>query len=190
MNEYVYKIDLPSIDKAVISLDKIKNFTSKDFTGSKIFYPDPRDIFRPEWLSYKGLSWDYCSVFIRSGKEKSILHKDNPHSPESLHWGINWVLGDASVMEYYDENNISNEKIIIDSGGKTTVLLSSDKPPNKIYNLENGAYLVNASVPHRAVNLSDKTRIVLSLRSMSFRKENPSAEWREIVEIFSDEILQ
>ena len=190
MREYVYKIDLPSINKVVISLEKIKNFTSKDFTGSKIFYPDPRDIFRPEWLSYKGLSWDYCSVFIRSGKEKSILHKDNPHSPESLHWGINWVLGDASVMEYYDENNISNEKIIIDSGGKTTVLLSSDKSPDKIYNLENGAYLVNASVPHRAINLSDETRIVLSLRSMSFRKQNPSAEWRDIVEMFRNEILQ
>ena len=93
-------------------------------------------------------------------------------------------------MEYYDENNISNERIIIDSGGKTTVLLSSDKSPDKIYNLENGAYLVNASVPHRAINLSDETRIVLSLRSMSFRKQNPSAEWRDIVKMFRDEILQ
>lgn len=189
MTDYVYKLNLPNIKDVVLSLDDIKNLIPDDFRGSQIFYPDPRDIFKPEWLSYKGLSWDYCSVFIRSGKEKSILHKDNPHSPKSLHWGINWILGDASVMEYYDEKNMSNERIIIDSGGKTTVLLSSDKSPDKIYNLENGAYLVNASVPHRAINLSNKTRIVLSLRSINFRKENSSVVWRDVVEMFRDEII-
>lgn len=189
MNDYVYRLNLPNIERVVLSLDKIKNLVPDNFQGSQIFYPNPRDIFQPEWLTYKNLEWDYCSLFIRSGKQQSVLHRDNPNSPDALHWGINWVLGENSIMEYWNKDKIIEEKIIYDSGGKTTVKITADQTPSKQYAISAGAYLVNASIPHRVINLTNERRIAISLRSKKFRYENPSVVWRDIVEMFSCEIL-
>jgi hypothetical protein len=190
MNEYVYKLNLPDIADVVISLDYIKNLVPQDFQGSQIFYPEPREIFKSEWLTYKNLEWDYVSLFIRTEKQQSVLHRDNPHSPGSLHWGINWVLGEDSVMEYWDDDKIIDQKVINDLGGKTTVKITADQTPSKQYTLSTGVYLVNASAPHRVTNLTDERRIAISLRSKKFRYENPSVVWRDIVEMFRDEILE
>ena len=140
MVDYVYKLNLPNINEVVISLDNIKNLLPRDFQGSQIFYPEPYKIFKPEWLTYKNLEWDYCSLFIRSGEQQSVLHRDNPHSSDSLHWGINWILGDNSIMEYWNKDKIINEKIIYDSGGKTTVKITADQHPSKQYTMSTGVY--------------------------------------------------
>jgi hypothetical protein len=187
MCDYVYKLRLPDINEVVYSLSDIKNLVPRDFYGSQIFYPEPREFFKPEWLNYKNIEWDYCSLFIRSGKQQSVLHRDNPNSPNALHWGINWVLGKDSIMEYWDEDKIIEEKIIYDSGGKTTVKIIADQASSKQYTMSTGVYLVNASVPHRITNLTDDHRIAISLRSKKFRYENPSVLWRDVVEIFKSD---
>lgn len=187
--DYCYKLNLPNIEEAVLSLDEIKGLVPKDFNGYQIFYPDPQDIFRPEWLLYKGLSWDYASIFFRSGKQKSILHKDNPHDTTKLHWGVNWVYGEDSTMEYWEDEKIKNQKIIYDSGGKTTVLLETDWASSRSYKMSSGVYLINASVPHKITNLSSNLRIAVSLRSKKFRYENPKTSWQAIIEKFQDVIL-
>lgn len=184
MVEYVYRLDLPDISKVVLSLDDIKNLVPQDFQGSQIFYPEPREIFKSEWLNYKNFKWDYCSLFIRSSKQQSVLHRDNPYSPDSLHWGINWILGEDSIMEYWGKNKILKENIIYDTGGKTTVKITTDQNSSKQYTMSTGVYLVNASVPHRVTNLTDERRIAISLRSMKFRYENPNVTWEEVVKIF------
>ena len=189
MNEYSFKLNLPRMEHVVLSIETLRTLVPEDFQGSKIFYPDPRDIFRPEWLTYKNLEWDYVSLFVRSGGQQSILHRDNPNSPDSLHWGINWILGDNSIMEYWNKDKIINEKIIYDSGGKTTVKITADQNPSKQYTMSTGVYLVNASVPHRVTNLTDERRIAISLRSKKFRYENPSVVWRDVVKMFKDEII-
>jgi hypothetical protein len=184
MVDYVYKLNLPNIKEVVFSLDDIKNLVPRDFRGSQIFYPEPREVFKPEWLTYKNLEWDYCSLFIRSGKQQSVLHRDNPHSPESLHWGINWILGEDSIMEYWDEDKIIDQQIIYDSGGKTTVKITAEQNPSKQYTMSTGVYLVNASVPHRVTNLTEDLRIAISLRSKKFRYDNPKVTWEEVVKMF------
>lgn len=189
MIEYCYRLNLPDIGNVVLSLDEIKNRVTKDFRGSQIFYPEPREVFKPEWLTYKNLEWDYCSLFIRSGKQQSVLHRDNPYTPNSLHWGINWILGDDSIMEYWDDDKILNQQIINDLGGKTTVKINAEQTPSKQYRMSTGVYLINASVPHRVTNLTNERRIAISLRSKEFRFKNPSVMWRDVVEIFRDEII-
>jgi hypothetical protein len=187
--EYLYKLNLPDINEVVLSLDYIQNLVPRDFQGSQIFYPNPRDIFKPEWLRYKNLEWDYVSLFVRSGGQQSMLHRDNPNSIDSLHWGINWILGDNSIMEYWDEDKIIDQQIINDIGGKTTVKIIADQESSKKYKMDTGTYLVNASVPHKITNLTNEFRIAISLRSKKFRYENPSMVWRDIVELFKTEIL-
>jgi len=188
-SDYCYRLNLPDIKDVTLSLDDICQLVPEDFRGSKIFYPDPKSIFKQEWLEYKNISWDYTSLFIRTGKEQSVLHRDNPHSSNSLHWGINWVYGEDSVMEYWEDEKIKHQKIIYDSGGKTTVFLETDLEPSKSYTMTSGAYLVNASVPHRVTNLSSTCRIALSLRSKKFRYDNPGLKWKDIISIFESEIV-
>jgi hypothetical protein len=187
--EYLYRLNLPNIDEVVLSLDYIQNLVPRDFQGSNIFYPNPRDILKPEWLRYKNLEWDFVMLFFRSGGQQSILHRDNPHKPDSLHWGINWILGGDSLMEYWDEDRIIDQQIINDIGGKATVKITADQNSSKQYTMSTGAYLVNASIPHKVTNSTDERRIAISLRSKKFRYENPSMMWRDIVELFKTEIL-
>lgn len=189
MNEYVYKLNLPNIDKVLKSFEEVKNLVPTSFTGSKIFYPDPKDIFNSEWLNYKGLEWDYVSVFIRSGKETSIIHRDDPHSSDSLHWGINWIWGEESVMDYWNDDDSFERKIIVDSGGAPTLKMRTDRTPDKQYNMITGVYLINASIPHRVRNLSNEKRIALSLRSKKFRYKNPNLYWKDLIDKFQDVIL-
>ena len=186
--EFLYRLKLPPLEEVLLSSDILNPYVEKLSSGSKIFYPEPKDIFKPNWLRFKNVNWDYLSLFVRSGKEHSILHRDNPHSPNSLHWGINWIHGDDSVMKYWNENDIQEEKIIYDNGGKTTAKLITDSAPSKIYNLTSGAYLVNASVPHQVINFSSNIRIALSLRSKQFRYDNPLTTWPDVIELFKNEI--
>lgn len=188
--DYVYKLNLPKFEEVVISLDDIVSLVDSNFSGSKIFYPDVKNIFRPCWLTYKNLEWDYVSLFLRSGNQNSMIHQDNPLSPDKLHWGINWVYGKESIMEYWEETDIVEKRIIKDVGGKETVLLEINSLPSKIYSMKEGVYLVNASKPHRVKNLSTDLRLALSLRSKKFRIENPLANWSDIIEMFKDDILR
>lgn len=189
MIEYCYRLNLPSIDQVFISFSEIQKLLPSHFKGSKILYPRPDQIFKSHWLSYKDISWDYVSLFFRSGNEESMIHRDNPNNPNSLHWGINWISGENSIMEFWDDDLIEKQKIIQDGGGKTTVVLETTLQPSYRYTMSTGAYLINASIPHKITNLSNDTRIAVSLRSQKFRYENPSVAWRDIVEMFKSEII-
>lgn len=92
-------------------------------------------------------------------------------------------------MEYWDEDIIIDQQTVHDLGGKTTVKITADCLPSKRYAMYTGVYLINASIAHRVTNLTNDFRIAVSLRSMKFRYENPSVSWRDIVEMFNDEIL-
>jgi hypothetical protein len=188
-HEFLYKLNLPLCEDVLISPNILDNFKNQVDRGSKIFYPDPKDIFKKQWLVYKNLDWNYCSLFVRHGYQNSIIHRDNPFNKESLHWGINWVIGSCGYMDYWDESQIEEEEIIVDTGGEKTVFLKTNLSPIKSYRTDSGAYLVNASVPHRVRNPSDETRIALSLRSKKFRYENPSLSWDSVIKIFDREIL-
>jgi hypothetical protein len=189
MTEYVYKLNLPEINQVLLSLDKINDLVPQDFIGSRIFYPHPRDVFKSEWLTYKNLKWDQMSVFIRSGKETSILHRDDTHTT-SVHWGINWILSDDSVMQYWKDDSNFEKKIVTDIGGSPTLKMYTDQPADVEYKMTTGVYLINASVAHKVVNYADSRRIALSLRSKKFRYENPNIKWGDIVKMFEGEIAE
>jgi hypothetical protein len=182
--EFLYKLNLPDLKEVLISPDILKQFIPNNLQGSKIFYPEPAEIFKSEWLNFKGYTWDYCSLFVRSGNQNSIIHRDNPFSPNSLHWGINWVLGKDSFMDYWNTSQIRKEEIIVDSGGEKTVILEINEPPIKSYLTENGVYLVNASAPHRVRNESGELRVAISLRSKTLRMSKIFTQWDEVVNDF------
>lgn len=187
--EFLYRLSLPCLADVLCSKDILKSYTEKLSGGSRIFYPDPNELFKKEWLGYKGLQWDYVSVFVRTGSITGMIHRDNPNNTHLLHWGINWVVGDDGYMDYWIPEQISEERIVSDLGGGETVTLYTEEPPFKQYKTDTGVYLINASVPHRARNLSTDVRISLSLRSKKFRYENPNLSWKDIINKFQDVIL-
>lgn len=184
MNELIYKLNLPPLDQVLNPKFDLYNLVPVNFTGSKILYYHPREIVKEEWCNFLGYEWDYVSFFIRSGQQKSIIHRDNPFTPNDLHWGINWTFGARSLMEYWLPEDIQEEKIIKDSGNKETVLISTSSLPFKTYELDPGAYLVNASIPHRAINLDNSLRFVVSLRSKQLRRTGEFKTWDDVVEKF------
>lgn len=188
--EFLYRLNLPSLDAVLHRKDVLGTFTEKLSNGSRIFYPDPNEIFKKEWLEYKGLHWDYVSIFVRSATTTGMIHRDNPDNNDQLHWGINWIVGDNGCMDYWLPGQINQEKIVTDIGGGQTVSLVTDEQPYRQYDTYTGVYLINASVPHRARNLSDKKRIAISLHSKKFRYQNPRATWQKIIDLFQIEIDQ
>lgn len=189
MIEYCYRLNLPRLENVILSDNQLKKLIPENHRGSRVLYLHPQEIFQPVWLTYKNLPWDYVSVFIRSGMAESFLHRDNPHNSRLLHWGINWIIGNDSVMEFWEEEEIEKENVIIDGGGKTTIILSTSLNPSKSYKMTSGAYLINASKPHRIKNLTNDIRIAVSLRSQKFISKNYFFSWEEVVDMFKDVII-
>lgn len=48
--DFVYKLNLPPFKDILISVDILEKFNKQVDNGSKIFYPNPTDIFKKEWL--------------------------------------------------------------------------------------------------------------------------------------------
>lgn len=184
MNEFIYRLNLPKLPKVLKDDFDINKTIPKNFHGSKIYYYHPSELFKNEWCNFLGYEWDYVSFFVRAGYAESCIHRDNPLSPDQLHWGINWIHGEKTLMEYWNLDDIDKEGILVDTGGKETVFLKMKSGPIKSYIMEPGVYLVNASAPHRAKNLGEGIRFAVSLRSKKIRNTEEFKTWDKVVEKF------
>jgi hypothetical protein len=63
--EFLYRLKLPPLEEVLLSSDILNPYVEKLSSGSKIFYPEPKDIFKPNWLRFKNVNWDYLSLFVR-----------------------------------------------------------------------------------------------------------------------------
>jgi cell wall assembly regulator SMI1 len=85
-------------------------------------------------------------------------------------------------MEYWlPEHTIIMPSEVDDLGGKV-IKCKALTPPDKIYDMPPGVYLINAWIPHRAFGYGQ--RYALSLRET---KDNSS--WEEVVNKFSSLVL-
>jgi hypothetical protein len=184
MTELVYPINLPQLPEVLNEQFNIYGLVEKTFTGSKVIYFKPEQVFKKEWCKYMNLDWDFVSLFIRSGKEIGFIHRDNPLTQHQIHWGINWIYGDLCQMDYWRSEDIEQEYITIDAGGKPVCRLETDRLPYKSYTMHPGAYIVNASIPHRAINLGDNLRFAVSLRCQKIRNTENYKTWEEILQNF------
>lgn len=184
MYEMVYKLNLPPLPEILKDDFNLNSLISKNFFGSKIIYYHPSEVFKEEYSNFLDYYWDDLIFFIRSGKQSSIIHRDNLKSPDIMNWGINWVYGDTSMLEYWKFEDVEKENILIDSAGEEVVQISVKNNPYVSYIMPPGAYLVNASVPHRGKNIGDNVRFLVSLRSRRLRNMEDFKTWDSVVEKF------
>jgi hypothetical protein len=171
--EYVYKLHLQPIYEIVNSVADLENSCDSEIDKTSSFgmitYPDPDKILKPSHREYLGFLWNRCSLHFKGPQNQGTLHRDNWRNASQLIWALNWVWGDDSIIEYWENDLIKDSCTTIDGGGSFRVQAVTDHFPSKVYKMPVGIYLVNASVYHRVTNIGKNIRYALSFRSMPNR---------------------
>ena len=191
MHEYVYKLNLPPV--ADILLDPKILFTN-DQSEHPTIYPDIENHVRPEWINFNNETFKYLLLFYKPDLV-GRLHIDEfeklRRPEEPCLWGINWVHNGSRLVEFWNVDElVPNEDnyncSIRDFAKKLNTVELSTVQPCRSYTTESGsAYLINASVPHRATGSG--LGYVVSLRA-DYRTVNKT--WPLVVDQFKQYIIQ
>ena len=180
MLDFVYKLDLPPLDEILLDHPSKLIATGKPF---KMYKPD--QVLNPHWLNWDSFTWTSISVFFKPDHTTGTIHTDTI-TDETL-WGINWIWNGSSIMEYWLKSSLPTPITISDCYDNKTFKYTDNfgtLSHDKIYHLSPGAYLVNASMPHRATGTEQ--RYAVSLRdSRTF-----SMSWNSVIEKFNPYIVK
>jgi hypothetical protein len=155
--EYMHKLDLPQLDEILSDEGKSELLVGNETPLYKQYHPS--GLVKPEWLNWAGIEWDFVNFFYKNN-HNGILHVDGPGV-----WGINWIYNGYGIMEYWLPEDIEELPTEHDSIGSKRTICIAKKNPVKIYKTLPGAYLTNASVPHRPSGFDG--RYAFSLRCYS-----------------------
>lgn len=186
MNEYIYKLNLPSIDK-IVNLEKFNELISNEELTTTVVPAEA--LFNEKFLSIKNFKFNTCVVFLKnneSGKIHSDYH-ENELGGSVAGWGINWIFNGTGQMEYWNKTNVEplGDRPGINSKEIRYSEYKEKTPANKIYTLKDSAsYLANVSVPHRGSGQGK--RYCFSLRPT---KSQLILNWQDVCNIFNDLII-
>ena len=171
MSEFMYKLDLPPLDEILTEAGKIELLVGKDKTLYKQYHP--KDLVKPEWLAWRGLEWDFVNFFYKNNYQ-GIIHIDGPGV-----WGINWIYHGYGTMEYWMPEDVEQLPAEYDDIGSKRSECFAKKDPIKIYTTMPGAYLTDASIPHRPSGYDGRY-------AFSLRCYGDPMTWQEAVVKFED----
>jgi len=155
MSEFMYKLDLPPLNEILTQQAQTELLVGKTKAIYK-HYHDPKELIKPEWLTWRGLNWDYV-IFFYKHNYQGIIHVDGPGV-----WAINWVYNGSGTMEYWSPEDVTQLPADLDEVGGKRSECFTNKDPVKIYKTPPGAYLTDAASPHRASGYNG--RYAFSLR--------------------------
>jgi len=189
--EYVYELDLPPISE--VFNEGFSGFDDEDLITNYQFRRDLDNIFKKDWLNFRGINWNFVLYFKKDNKPGDI-HTDieveylKNDLWKMMHpWGINWVWDGDGLFEYWNFEDVEFFQMATGShnGGQGKVqMFTSNHAPIKTYKMtKNKVYLVNGALPHRATGFPN--RRLLSLRS-HFQSFIP---WETTVNKFNDLIV-
>ena len=154
MSEFIYKLNLPPLDEILTQQAQTELFVGKNQQIYKQYHP--KDLLKSEWLTWKDVEWDFVNFFYKNNY-RGIIHVDGPSV-----WGINWVYNGSGSMEYWLPEDVTQLPAGLDEVGSKRSECFTNKDPVKIYKTPPGAYLTDASSPHRASGYNG--RYAFSLR--------------------------
>jgi hypothetical protein len=180
MNEYVYKLNLPSIQKILLP-GKYEELFSENTSNGAFSKENPLSYLKQEYTTLKQYKWDSSLLFYKSNGKEGYLHSDLPKCT----WGINYINEGLGIMKYYDPNDIGDVKLTPDSIGNTRQNYNNPVgiKPLKIYVMHAGVYLANVGVPHMPAGYGK--RYSLSIRSLDHQNDS----WESVVENFKEYIV-
>lgn len=180
--EYVYRLSLPPI--STMFKDGIAESVFGPRTSGLYQLLDPSLIIKPECLKFRDMTFNHGMIFYRNKRSK--VHQDlgtsqNPHIVTN--WGINWIHKGWGTLEFWEYSDFTPEQThkFIDSQNVEVIWYDDDVPSTKAYTMQaDTAYLVNASMPHRAMGYDGRYAVALRDKSMY------NLKWEDVVEKFSD----
>ena len=169
MLEFMYRLNLPPLDEILTDQGKAELLIGKDATLYSQHHP--KDLLKPEWLTWAGIEWDFVNFFYKNSYQ-GIIHVDGPGV-----WGINWIYNGHGTMEYWLPEDVEQLPAEYDNIGSRRSECTAKADPIKVYTTLPGAYLTDASFPHRPSGYNG--RYAFSLRCYS-----KNISWQEAVDKF------
>ena len=197
MSEFVYQLNLPPITDMLLDginenmlaplasyADKTASFIYKSMLATSII--------KPEYLNINGFEFTRAILFYKSKGKLGRIHRDTSNLGIT-DWCINWIHGGFGILEYWDEEDLVNEEVIllIDEQGYPTPVYSikdytSLVPARKTYTTTSpNAYLLNTSEIHRPTAWGGRWAISLRTKILP----NCNMSWDDIVEKFKNLIV-
>ena len=192
MIDHVYElINFPPIS----TLLKDPTFTFADDSVREEFtvYPktDMEKLLNLHLLDFLNIEWKNFIYFKKnnlSGKIHTDLGDLSDVENSCSVWGINWVFDGDSVIKYWSWNDVDfirkqevRGKLIYQP---PVLHFNAKAAPSHVYNLcADKVYLINATPPHQAIGLNNRS--VISLRSRW-----PTKTWLEVLEILKDHCIK
>ncbi len=122
--EYVYKLNLPSINDILLSGKHDELFSR--FTDYSFERTLPvTDYFKSESLVINGYNIVQAFLFYRTNNEASVLHNDG-----NVAWSINYIIGGSGEMRYYDINKIGEPEYVAEFKGNKNQYIEEMPPQN------------------------------------------------------------
>ena len=198
-NELCYKLNIPSFQEMVRD-DWKQNLNWK--TMARI----PRvakveEVIKEKYLNFNNINWETIVSFPLDKKVKAQIHSDNwslnyanpddLENPSMTLFAINFVVFGSCRMEYYLPSQLDKNIFVSDDPEYPQRNWTTTQEPYKSYEMEPGAYLINITIPHKAVAHSE--RLLFSLRPRLIPHENfvywKSKSWNDIVKLFENHII-
>jgi hypothetical protein len=187
MFEYVYKLNFPLLPDILLDSAKKSLF---DFTEPTHKMMVAKELVKPEWLIFNNIEFEGFNFFYKPNFI-GLIHSDEatelkePTAP--CVWGINWIHNGSARMEYWTKEMLDPVLDEPDSpeylrSGYKRIRCSTNVAPIKVYDMMVGAYLVNASVPHRASGFGNRYAV-------SLRPKIKNMPWLEVVDNFKNYII-
>lgn len=178
MENYVYKTNLNYL-LSRIKPEFLADSMRENLLDENFSHGPTENYFIDNPLLINNVHFDYCVYIKKTGGKPGIIHvdKDNENC-----FAINIVYSGTTVMEFWESglNLIKN-----DNDYRFGVKGYSDNNimPSRTYTMEIGVYLVNGSVPHRAICYND--RRLLTVRSNHLAHK----DWTYVKALFKDSLV-
>lgn len=187
--EQVYELNLLPFNK--VKNDNFLGFMDNDKSLNYLYDNNLNVILQNKWLNFLDLDW-YSYRYFKKSLTIGSIHSDLPkgytdYCDNKCAWGINWIFNGSGKIHFWHFEN--TEEI-----GQTTGSLNkpengiapkyySCKQPDYIYDtMCDKVYLINASLPHRAIGYNQRS--VFSLRTKRIDRS-----WKDVLDIFRNYIV-
>ncbi len=199
--ELLYKLNIP-VFESIIRDDWKHNIV----WGTK-FNPPPvipvENVIKEEFLKFNGIHWRTIVRFpLDSNCVPSYIHSDNCvdsidknlENPKIILFAINYLITGTGRMDYYLPSQLNSEPFFdpLEVDPYQQKNWTTEQKPYKSYEMIPGAYLVNVTIPHRAIAYSE--RLVCSMRPDITAGEHnaywQTKSWEDIVKMFDNYIIK
>ncbi len=195
--ELCYKLNIPPfIDIVRDDWGKNLNFESV----KKIPAVSPANLaIQEQYLNFNNVEWKNIVRLPLDVGVVTHIHSDNSgdtidsnlENPKFIWFAINFVVLGSGRMDYYLPSQLDPDSFSDPTDPYQQKNWTTNQQPYKSYEMTTGAYLLNATIPHKAT--AHEKRLVISLRP-NFSGEQGAKlwgkSWDSIVKMFDNYIIK